>query len=84
MTMSAQLADGSWPLSRLSRDNSDTLLFGASAEAVYAGAEDISPRQMIALPVDGATAERYDATPGVVCLLRPDQQVCARWPSNLH
>ncbi len=27
----------------------------------------------------GLVAARYDLTPGSVCLLRPDQHVCARW-----
>lgn len=29
--------------------------------------------------VQGLAAERYDATPGTVYLIRPDQHVCARW-----
>jgi 3-(3-hydroxy-phenyl)propionate hydroxylase len=29
--------------------------------------------------VDGVAAERFDARPGTVYLLRPDQHVCARW-----
>jgi 3-(3-hydroxy-phenyl)propionate hydroxylase len=31
------------------------------------------------LPATGPAAERYDARPGTVVLLRPDQHVCARW-----
>lgn len=75
----AQLTDGSWLLRRLSGESFTALLFGASADAVHAGAEGIVPIQVIALPADGAVAERYDATPGTVYLLRPDQHVCARW-----
>ena len=30
---------------------------------------------------EGLAAKRYDATPGTVYLLRPDQHVCARWRS---
>ena len=29
--------------------------------------------------MEGLAARRYDATPGTVYLLRPDQHVCARW-----
>ena len=29
--------------------------------------------------IDGLLAERYDARPGTLYLLRPDQHVCARW-----
>jgi 3-(3-hydroxy-phenyl)propionate hydroxylase len=28
---------------------------------------------------EGLAAKRYDARPGTVYLLRPDQHVCARW-----
>ncbi|MEN9417141.1 MAG: hypothetical protein RI988_761, partial [Pseudomonadota bacterium] len=28
---------------------------------------------------EGLLAQRYDAQPGTVYLLRPDQHVCARW-----
>jgi 3-(3-hydroxy-phenyl)propionate hydroxylase len=31
------------------------------------------------LPSTGLAAERYDARPGSVVLLRPDQHVAARW-----
>jgi 3-(3-hydroxy-phenyl)propionate hydroxylase len=33
----------------------------------------------VRLPASGVAAERYDARPGTVVLLRPDQHVCARW-----
>ena len=33
----------------------------------------------IALPVEGAAAQRYDARPGTCYLMRPDQHVAARW-----
>jgi 3-(3-hydroxy-phenyl)propionate hydroxylase len=59
-------------------------LFGAGAKTagvIHAGARGIAPVQVLALPADGAAAERYDASPGTVYLLRPDQHVCARWRS---
>jgi len=80
----APLAEGSWLLRRLSGEGFAALLFGASADTadmVRAGAEGIVPVQVITLPADGPAAERYDATPGTVYLLRPDQHVCARWRS---
>ena len=36
------------------------------------------PRVIEVLPVDGEAARRYDARPGTVYLLRPDQHVCWR------
>ena len=36
---------------------------------------------IVRLPADGVAARRYDARPGTVVLLRPDQHVCARWRS---
>jgi 3-(3-hydroxy-phenyl)propionate hydroxylase len=35
----------------------------------------------LAVPCDGVAAQRYDARPGTVYLLRPDQHVAARWRS---
>ncbi|HJS04782.1 MAG TPA: FAD-dependent oxidoreductase, partial [Variovorax sp.] len=38
--------------------------------------------RVLRVPLAGANAlaaERYDAQPGTVYLLRPDQHVCARW-----
>ena len=32
-----------------------------------------------ALDAQGLVRQRYDAAPGTVVLLRPDQHVCARW-----
>ena len=55
------------------------LVFGGDGAAVTAGAEGLVPVQLIHLPPAGLAAERYDARPGTVILLRPDQHVCARW-----
>lgn len=43
------------------------------------GAEGIATLHHVVLPAEGLAAERYDARPGTVYLLRPDQHVCARW-----
>jgi 3-(3-hydroxy-phenyl)propionate hydroxylase len=75
----APLADGSWLLRRLSGNGFFALVFGGDGTAVSAGAEGIVPVQPIHLPPEGLAAERYDAKPGTVVLLRPDQHVCARW-----
>jgi 3-(3-hydroxy-phenyl)propionate hydroxylase len=80
----APLGEGSWLLRQLPGESFSALLFGAGAKAagvVHAGAQGIAPIQVIALPSDGPVAERYDARPGTVYLLRPDQHVCARWRS---
>jgi 3-(3-hydroxy-phenyl)propionate hydroxylase len=42
-----------------------------------APAPDATPRTLV--DTEGLLAARYDATPGTVYLLRPDQHVCARW-----
>jgi len=75
----APLPGGSWLLRRLSGTGFFALVFGGDGEAVSTGAEGIVPVQLIHLPPEGLAAERYDAKPGTVVLLRPDQHVCARW-----
>ena len=81
----APLADGSWLLRRLDGSGFTALVFGdgptaeAARAAVQAGCEGRLPVAIVALPCSGPAAERYDAQPGTVYLLRPDQHVCARW-----
>ncbi|HSW16521.1 MAG TPA: FAD-dependent monooxygenase, partial [Ramlibacter sp.] len=78
----APLGDGPWLLRQLPGESFSAILFGAGAKTagvIHAGAQGIAPIQVLALPADGAAAERYDARPGTVYLLRPDQHVCARW-----
>jgi 3-(3-hydroxy-phenyl)propionate hydroxylase len=53
-----------------------TLLSFGPAEAVSLG--DVVARPLL-VPADGVLAERYDARPGTVYLIRPDQHVAARW-----
>ena len=78
----AHLPDGGWLLRQLHGTGFAALVFdgdGHSAAAVAAGAEGMVPVQLVHLPATGPAAERYDARPGTVVLLRPDQHVCARW-----
>lgn len=74
----APLADGGWLLRRLPQGFC-ALVFEGDATPVAAGAEGLVPVQVFALPCEGLAAQRYDARPGTVVLLRPDQHVCARW-----
>jgi 3-(3-hydroxy-phenyl)propionate hydroxylase len=66
-------AEQRWLLDELHQDF--TLLVFADGPAIDA------PVGVVMLdPVrDAVAAERYDAAPGTVVLLRPDQHVCARW-----
>ncbi|MDH4393260.1 MAG: FAD-dependent oxidoreductase [Aquabacterium sp.] len=78
----APLADadsGGWLLRRLQGNGFAALVFGGDGSAVTAGAEGIVPVDLVHLGATGTAAERYDARPGTVVLLRPDQHVCARW-----
>jgi 3-(3-hydroxy-phenyl)propionate hydroxylase len=75
----APLPDGSWLLRKASGPGFMALVFGGDGAPVAAGAEGLVPVQLIHLPAAGLAAERYDARPGTVVLLRPDQHVCARW-----
>jgi 3-(3-hydroxy-phenyl)propionate hydroxylase len=81
----APLADGEWLLRRLGGNGFSALVFGDGAKAaaaqaaVRAGSEGRPPVAIVTLPCSGPVAERYDAQPGTVYLLRPDQHVCARW-----
>ncbi len=75
----APLADGGWLLRRLSTTGFTALVFGADASAVHDAAHGAVPIHVVRLPAEGIAAQRYDAQPGTVYLLRPDQHVCARW-----
>lgn len=78
----APLADGSWLLRRLPRSGFAALVFdgdAALAEVIRAGSEGLVPVGIVPLRCEGLVAARYDARPGTVVLLRPDQHVCARW-----
>jgi 3-(3-hydroxy-phenyl)propionate hydroxylase len=41
--------------------------------------EGLPPSAIVLRDVEGLAAARYDATPGTLYLIRPDQHVCARW-----
>jgi 3-(3-hydroxy-phenyl)propionate hydroxylase len=73
---------GGWLLRKLGSRGFTLLAFDAEAaalESLAAGAQGLAALDVIALPASGVAAERYDAQPGTVYLLRPDQHVCARW-----
>ncbi len=85
-------ADGEWLLSYLG--GSFTLLGFADAvgphgvaalareripcKVVLVGAKPVGGARIVD-DVEGLAVQRYDARPGTVYLLRPDQHVCARW-----
>jgi 3-(3-hydroxy-phenyl)propionate hydroxylase len=75
----APLPGGGWLLRRLAGNGFTALVFGGDAAAVTAGSAGLVPVQVVHLSADGVVAQRYDAQPGTVYLLRPDQHVCARW-----
>ena len=82
----APLPGGGWLLRRLAGNGFTALVFGDEAgasekavEQVTQGAQGLVPVDLVRLPVEGLLAQRYDAQPGTVYLLRPDQHVCARW-----
>jgi len=79
----AALEGGAWLLQRLHGAGFTALAFGDAAgetvATVRAGSEGLTAVDVLHLPATGTAAERYDARPGTVYLLRPDQHVCARW-----
>jgi 3-(3-hydroxy-phenyl)propionate hydroxylase len=75
----APLAGGGWLLRRLSGRGFAALVFDGDGSAVVGGSDGLVPVDIVQLPCTGLAAERYDAKPGTVVLLRPDQHVCARW-----
>jgi 3-(3-hydroxy-phenyl)propionate hydroxylase len=77
----APLADGAWLLRQLGGNCFKALVFDGDATAVNAGSEGLVPIEVVHLPVSGLAAKRYDARPGTVYLMRPDQHICARWRS---
>lgn len=64
------------------------LVFGAKPPVPSVSAENIAAQVITVgtgsediIDVDGLMAQRYDAQPGTVYLIRPDQHVAARWRS---
>ena len=73
-----------WLLRQLDGQSFAALVFDgpgtvAALHAIQAGSEGLVCVRSLVLPTEGLAAERYDAQPGTVYLLRPDQHVCARW-----
>ena len=91
----APLDDGQgppWLLRRLATNGFSVLVFGESrlAEELARAVAANPPAavdgktiaiQVLGLPAEGTAARRYDARPGTVYLLRPDQHISARWRS---
>jgi 3-(3-hydroxy-phenyl)propionate hydroxylase len=75
----APLPGGGWLLRQLHGPGFAALVFDGDDSAVREGGEGLVPVQPVHLGCDGVAARRYDARPGTVVLLRPDQHVCARW-----
>jgi 3-(3-hydroxy-phenyl)propionate hydroxylase len=75
----ASLGDERWLLRRIRGKGFTALAFDAPAAVLRAGAQGLVALDVVELPANGPAAERYDAQPGTVVLLRPDQHVCARW-----
>ncbi|MGL6157095.1 MAG: FAD-dependent monooxygenase, partial [Ralstonia mannitolilytica] len=81
-----------WLLSHL-RDGFMALRFCRAGEHIDAlpvptlaifpagGAGTVSAGVTALEDIDGLVAQRYDARPGTLYLIRPDQHVCARWRS---
>jgi 3-(3-hydroxy-phenyl)propionate hydroxylase len=75
----APVSGGAWLLAAL-RDGFTLLRFADETALDRAALAEITPPvRVVTLPPAGLAAERYDAMPGTVYLLRPDQHVCARW-----
>jgi len=79
----------SWLLQQAGRSMFTAVVFGdeatmrhAASVVARAAALTNLPVAIVRVPLDAAHAlavQRYDAAPGTVYLLRPDQHVCARW-----
>ncbi len=82
--LDAPVEGGGWLLERLRGNGFTALVFDGPdaadrAGAVERGAAGLAELSLVSLPAHGLAAERYDARPGTVILLRPDQHLCARW-----
>ena len=81
----APLADGSWLLRRLTRGFTALLFaessgdYSAELQRLMALQSDPIPVETLLVEITDAIRDRYDARPGTVYLLRPDQHVAGRW-----
>ena len=77
----APLADGGWLLRACSRTGFTAVVFGdaAATSLVAHAAPSLHVVQVPLTTANTLAVQRYDAQPGTVYLLRPDQHVCARW-----
>jgi len=67
-----------WFLNRLGPDFT-LLVFGDAPRNAQGGAPVPVLTIGAGMDAEGLLAQRFDARPGTVYLLRPDQHVCARW-----
>jgi 3-(3-hydroxy-phenyl)propionate hydroxylase len=82
--LDAPVGQGAWLLRQLGGPGFSLLVFGDEAQRArvqaIAGAIKVDPAlQVVGVACEGLAAQRYDARPGTVYLLRPDQHVAARW-----
>jgi len=74
--------DGGWLLAATRHGGFTALVFGEVAPGLFTQAGMDDRLRVVSVAESRANAlawRRYDARPGTVYLLRPDQHVCARW-----
>jgi len=76
--LDAQLPDGSWLCQHVGPQFTALAFDVPDDLGVELASSDI-PIKLLRLPVSGVIAERYNAKPGTVYLLRPDGNLLVRW-----